>query len=138
VKVVLDTNVIVSGLFFGGIPGQILSAWNAGQFTLVLSASILAEYREVGAELSSRNDGLDFESFAAVLLLNSEVVDAPEHLDPQVCDDSEDDKFLACANAASAEIVVSGDRQLLATTGWNGIQVLKPREFSDRYLRTTD
>jgi uncharacterized protein len=49
VKVVIDTNVVISGLFFGGIPGQILSAWNAGQIELVLSAAILAEYREVGA-----------------------------------------------------------------------------------------
>ena len=83
-KVVIDTNVVVSGLFFGGIPGQILSAWNAGQIELVLSAAILAEYREVGAELSSRHPDLEFESFAAILLLNSDVVDAPQYLEPPV------------------------------------------------------
>jgi putative PIN family toxin of toxin-antitoxin system len=53
VKIVLDTNVVVSRLFFGGYPGKILSAWHNQQLTLVLSASILAEYREVGTELNA-------------------------------------------------------------------------------------
>jgi putative PIN family toxin of toxin-antitoxin system len=134
VKVVLDTNVLVSGLFFGGVPGKILSAWSDGAISLVLSASILAEYREVGAELSSRYSELDFESFAALLVIHSEIVDAPEHLDPPVCTDRADDKFLSCALVSGATVVVSGDRQLLATSGWRGIQVLRPRSFADVYL----
>lgn len=51
-KIVFDTNVMISGVFFGGVPGLILAAWNAGELSVVLSASILAEYREVG--LNSR------------------------------------------------------------------------------------
>jgi len=51
VKIVLDTNVVVSGVFFGGVPGRILSAWSAGKLALVLSPSILEEYRRVGNEL---------------------------------------------------------------------------------------
>ncbi len=47
-KVVVDTNVLVSGLLFGGVPGQILTAWTAGEFVLVVSPSILSEYRRVG------------------------------------------------------------------------------------------
>ena len=133
-KVVLDTNVLVSALFFGGVPGRILSAWSEGAISLVLSASILAEYREVGAELSSRYAELDFESFAALLVLHSEIVDAPEHLDPAVCADRADDKFLSCALVSGSSMIISGDTQLLATSGWNGIEVLKPRAFVDRYL----
>lgn len=49
-RVVLDTNVVASGVFFGGVPGRILAAWAAGDFTLVLSPQILAEYRRVGEE----------------------------------------------------------------------------------------
>lgn len=133
-KVVLDTNVVVSGLFFGGIPGRILSAWHAGHVTLVLSASILAEYREVGAELSARYGDLDFESFAALLVMNSEMIGAPEYFSDAVCDDPADDKFLACAAAAGVGVIVSGDRHLLAVSGWSGIEVLRPREFVERYL----
>lgn len=56
-KVVLDTNVVMSALFFGGVPGRILDAWNARQISLVLSAPVLAEYREVGVELSAAASG---------------------------------------------------------------------------------
>ena len=133
-KIVLDTNVVVSGLFFGGYPGEILSAWHRGRITLVLSASILAEYREVGAELSSHYGELDFEAFAALLVMHAEVVDAPPALAESVCSDPDDDKFLACAAAAGVAVVVSGDRHLLAVSGWRGIEILRPRAFVEQYL----
>ena len=134
-KVVLDTNVVVSGFFFGGVPGRILNAWRYGRVHLVLSAPILAEYREVGAELESRYGGSDFEPFAALLVLHSEIVDAPEHFHEPACSDPDDDKFLTCAMAAGASTVVSGDTALLNMDGWRGIEVLKPRAFVDRHLK---
>lgn len=133
-KIVLDTNVVISGVFFGGVPGRILSAWNAGEVSIVLSSSILAEYREVGAELTARYGGTGFEPFAALLLMRSEVVDAPEHLPEPVCSDSADDKFLACALAGGAPVIVSGDSHLLRVSGWNGIDVLRPRDFLEAYI----
>jgi predicted nucleic acid-binding protein len=51
-KVVVDTNVLVSGSLFGEVPGQILTAWTTGAFVLVVSPSILGEYRRVGRELA--------------------------------------------------------------------------------------
>jgi predicted nucleic acid-binding protein len=58
-KVVVDTNVLVSGLLFGGVPGQILTAWTSGAFVLVVSPSILSEYRRVGRELARGRPALD-------------------------------------------------------------------------------
>lgn len=136
-KAVVDTNVVLSGFFFGGMPGRILEAWRDGRLTLVLSASILAEYREAGAQLESRYGGSDFEAFAALLVVNSEVVDAPEQLAARACTDPDDDKFLACAIAAGARIIVSGDSALLGMSGWNSIEILKPRQFVERYLPET-
>ena len=133
-RIVLDTNVVVSGVFFAGCPGQILSAWHRGQITLVLSALILAEYREVGAELSAQYGELDFEAFAALLVMNADVVEVPETLAEGVCSDPDDDKFLACAAAAGASVIVSGDRHLLAVSGWRGVDVLTPRAFVEQYL----
>jgi uncharacterized protein len=129
VKVVVDTNVLVSAFFFGGVPGRILTAWNDGHITLVISAPVLAEYREVGEELNSRYGPLDFESFAALIVMNSDLVDAPEHLAESICADPADDKFFACAAAAGCQIIVSGDRHLLDASGWGGIEVLRPRQF---------
>jgi putative PIN family toxin of toxin-antitoxin system len=134
VKVVLDTNVVLSGLYFGGLPGRILEAWRDNRFTLVLSVPILAEYREVGAEFEAAYGGSDFEAFAALMLIQSEIVEAPGQLPERVCSDADDDKFLACALAAAASVIVSGDRALQAVTGWNRIDVVSPRRFLERYL----
>lgn len=133
-KAVLDSNVVLSGFFFGGIPGRILEAWHAKRFTLVLSPSILAEYREAGAVLEARYGGSDFETFTALLALNSAIVDAPDRLTEAVCADLDDDKFLACALTAGAGVVVSGDKDLLDVSGWRGIEVVRPRTFVDRHL----
>lgn len=133
-RVVLDTNVVMSGVFFGGVPGQILTAWHGGRVTLVVSPSILDEYRRVGALLAAQYEGVNFEPFAALLAVHAEVVDAPEHLAEPVGEDPADQKFLACALGAGATCVVSGDWHLLRVSGWQGIEVLRPRTFVDRYL----
>jgi len=51
VRVVLDTNVVLSGVFFGGVSGEILAAWSHGRFDVVVSAAIFAEYGRAGTEL---------------------------------------------------------------------------------------
>jgi predicted nucleic acid-binding protein len=51
VKVVLDTNVLIYGIFFSGPPSEILTAWARGQFDIVVSLEILEEYRRVVDEL---------------------------------------------------------------------------------------
>ena len=132
-KVVVDTNVVLSGVFFGGLPGRVLEAWREGRFTLVLSAPY-SPNREAGAEFESQYGGAAFEAFAALLVMNSEIVDAPAHLPDQVCTDPDDDKFLACALAAGISVIVSGDKRLRAVSGWNGIEILTPRQFIDRYV----
>lgn len=136
-KVVIDTNVVLSGFFFGGVPGQILEAWHSGLIIPVLSPSILSEYREAAREIEAKYGPADFESLASLLLVHSEVVDAPAHLPVQVCTDPHDDKFLACALVSATKVITTGDSALLALNGWNGLEILKPRTFVDRYLSDT-
>jgi len=59
-KVVLDTNVLVSGIFFSGPPAEILRAWSQGKFKLVLSPEIIDEYTRVSAELADKFPDIDF------------------------------------------------------------------------------
>ena len=134
-KVVVDTNVVVSGLLFGGVPGQILTAWSTGAIQLVISPSILEEYRRVGLELSKGREPLvsALETLLAMLTVHAFIVDAPP-LDERVCEDPDDDKFLAAAVAANVAVVVSGDKHLLRVSGWRRIEVMKPRQFVDRYV----
>ena len=78
-RVILDTNVVVSGVFFGGVPGRILSAWSAGKLVLVLSPAILEEYRRVGHELERMHleVGATFEPVLTLIAMHAMIVDAP-------------------------------------------------------------
>ena len=135
-RVVLDTNVLVSGVFFGGVPGRILSAWAAHRFALVLSPPILDEYQRVGEELGRRHPGLadHFAGLLALVATHALIVSAPS-LPETVSEDPDDDMFLAAALASATSVIVSGDHHLLAVSGWRGIAVVKPRVFLDDYLR---
>ena len=100
-KVVLDTNVLVSGLLFGGVPGRILTAWSTGAIRLVISPPILEEYRRVGLALSKGREPLvgTLEALLAMLTVHALLVDAPP-LDERVSEDPDDEMFLAAALAA--------------------------------------
>jgi uncharacterized protein len=132
---VVDTNVIMSGIFFGGVPGRLLDAWAVGRVELVLSPAILDEYRRVGAELAAtypeRGDAVT--PVLALIAMNATLVDAAP-LNEEVSADPDDDKFLAAAVAANTHIVVSGDQHLLDVSGWRNIKILTPRQFADRHL----
>jgi putative PIN family toxin of toxin-antitoxin system len=133
VRIVLDTNVFVSAVFFGGVPGRILTAWRDGRLQLVLSPAILDEYRRVGEALGAQYTGIDLSPVLALLAIGAEIVDAPALPEP-VSVDPDDDKFLACASAAGVEVLVSGDKHLVDHDGWRGLQVLRPRQFADTFL----
>lgn len=134
-RALLDTNVLVSGVFFGGTPGRVVAAVAGGRVSLVLSLEILDEYRRVGHELERRYPKLrgTFEPVVALLVATAVVVDAPP-LPAPVSADPDDDKFLAAAVAARSSVIVSGDRHLLDVAGWRGILVLTPRQFVDEVL----
>jgi putative PIN family toxin of toxin-antitoxin system len=132
-KVILDTNVFVSGVFFSGPPFEILSAWRKGQVQLVISPEILEEYYRVGERLSERFPGIDLEPILALLTVKAQLIPSPA-LPESVCDDPDDDKFLACAIASGTKVVVSGDRHLLKASGYSGITVIRPRKFVEEFL----
>jgi uncharacterized protein len=133
VKVVLDTNVFVSGIFFSGPPYQILEAWRAGRIILVLSSEILEEYRRVASVLAEQFPPVDLYAILAFVEREAEFHNVPA-LPLPVCSDPDDDKFLACAIASGATVIVSGDKHLLRVSGFQGIKVFKPRYFLETYF----
>jgi len=133
VRIVLDTNVFVSGIFFGGVPGRILDGWRDARVQLVLSPEILEEYQRVGQVLSAQYLGVDLEPFLGLLAVQAEIVEAPS-LTERVSADPDDDKFLACAISTGVAVIVSGDKDLLDQSGWRSIRVLRPRQFADEFL----
>jgi len=133
VRVVLDTNVLMSGVFFGGPPGRILLAWQQGQLTLLSSPEIIEEYVAIGERLRRSYPGVDPGAVLALIVHHARLVE-PRVLDKQVCTDPDDDKFIACALGGGGKYVVSGDRALLAVKEYEGVEVIRPRAFCDAIL----
>jgi putative PIN family toxin of toxin-antitoxin system len=132
-RVILDTNVFVSGIFFTGPPYQILKAWHDGKLKLVISPEILEEYQRVGAALAEQFSSIDLRLILELVTIKAELVRAKGLSEP-VCVDPDDDKFLACALTSKSKVIVSGDKHLLHVSGFREIRVLKPREFVDEFL----
>ena len=128
IKAILDTNVIVSGIFWKGAPFEILEAWQKRRFLLVVSLPILNEYRRVLDEMIKKRPSSVLGSILEVIELHSEMVE-PISFTRTVCSDPDDDKFLEAALAADAVYVVGGDAALLALNYHHGIQIVRPAQF---------
>ena len=132
-KIVLDTNVLVSGIFFSGPPRRILDAWTEGVIQFVVSVPILEEYRRVTTELEKQFPTVNIGPVFDFLLVQAEIT-FPRVLPAPVSPDPEDEKFIECALSAGIKVIVSGDKDLLGVSGYEGIRVLRPRAFVERYL----
>ena len=133
-KIILDTNVFISGIFFSGPPSQILKAWQNSRLQIVLSQEILNEYQRVAESLVGKFPIIDILPIIELMTIHGQLIDA-EGFDVSVCDDPDDNKFMECAIASNSKIIISGDKHLLKVSGYQGIKVLKPREFVDSYLK---
>jgi putative PIN family toxin of toxin-antitoxin system len=132
VRVVVDTNVIVSALFFRGVPYALLDAWRDRRFILVTSPEILEEYRDVANRLSRKHKAVNIDRFIELVTVSSEIVE-PAEMISQITKDPKDEKFLACAFGGNASVIVSGDDHLLSVNGYGGLRILKPRDFLRLY-----
>ena len=134
-KVVIDTNVFISGVFFSGAPYLVLRAWRDDKIVVVLSLEIMAEYRRIGEIIAQDHPGIDLTKMLDFVFQNAVIYDAPP-LPEHISEDPDDEKFLACALASGSKLIVSGDKHLLKVSGYQEIEVLKPREFLDKYFPT--
>ena len=132
-KIVLDTNVFISGVFFTGPPYQILKAWRDGKFEILISKEILEEYKRVGESLSIQFPQVTLTPILKFFAIRAELIEA-QPLSASVCEDPDDDKFFACAIVGESKLIISGDKHLLKVSGYQGIKVLKPKEFINQYL----
>ncbi len=131
-RVVLDTNVVVSGLLWSSAPSQLLVAAEVGEIELFTSRPLLVELSGVLAR-SKFARAID-----AVALTHNELVFSyaelatmvlPAEIPPTIAADLSDDQVLACAVAALADIIVSGDKHLHSLGGsYEGIRIVFPTE----------
>ena len=128
-RVVLDTNVLVSAVLFGGLPREILLRAPRGEFDVVTTVHLMAEFEDVlterfGVQVEiARAARAEYELLAQIV--------HPRRI-PQVARDPDDNEVLAAARSGDAEYVVTGDRDLLALGEHEGTRVLTPRQFEER------
>lgn len=129
-RIVLDTNIIVSSLW-GGPPRKIMESCRAGHFKLLLSRPILEEYVAVLSRFEVQEEDMDYFEALFVDPKRTENV-SPTVRVRLIKEDPSDDKFLECALSGKADFIVSGDKHLLGLESFHGIPIITPRAFLGR------
>jgi uncharacterized protein len=128
-RAVIDTNVLLAGLLWRGPPYALLEQVRSGALTFISSPELLSELAEVLArpkfdEIVKRSQSSREQMLLQVRML-AEVMEPPP-LPKPVCRDPDDDAVLALAIAAQADLIVSGDDDLLSLQSFEGIPILSP------------
>ena len=131
-RIVVDTNVLISGVFFGGFPRKILRASVEGRVRACASMEILNEYQEIIREMVLRKQGNIDVSILNPLIRSMEIIEPASQI--EICRDPDDDKFINCARDAHAMYIVSGDKDLLVIQQFENISIVTAKEFCERYL----
>jgi len=128
-RVVLDTNVLLSGILWKGLPGNIIDHWKEGLFHLVVTDEIFAEYQAVLGRFAGDNE-IEIEIDEMIQIVGERAFWCAEvKLTEAVCRDQDDDKFVAAALGGNARFIVSGDKALLEVGSFGGVEILTARQF---------
>ncbi len=128
-NVVIDTNVLISGIFWKGKPGKVLQLWKDDIIVLLATTDILDEYIRVISQLHSKQSDLAQE-WTDFISTNIQIVLKTAKF--ALCRDSDDDKFLECAVSLNADCIISSDDDLLSLKEIKGIPILKASSFLAR------
>jgi len=135
VRLVLDTNVVVSALLWGGTPERLIALAGDGAIQLVTSPALLAELERLlgRPKLTTQlqRQGLNPRDVLARYVELAQAIDAPLIEEAQLRD-PDDAVVLACARAAQVDAIVSGDADLQVLGAYDGIPILSPAQALQR------
>lgn len=131
-KIVVDTNVVISGIFFGGNPRKIVEAIVDSNIDAYATPEIIEEYMEIIESMVKRKQGRLNQSALYPLFSALKIIEKTSEI--KICRDPDDDKFIGCAMDSKALYIVSGDNDLLDIHEYEGIQIITAKEFCDTYL----
>ena len=126
-KIVIDTNIYISTIFWGGKPREIIELGRSGRLWIFTSAEIEKEIDEK-LKLKYKLDAdealhilLDFSTFTIPAKITQRI--------KAIADDADDDKFIECAVACGVDYIVSGDKHLLELKEYGGIRIINAADF---------
>lgn len=131
-KAVFDTNVLIAAFVTEGVCSKLLIRARRGNFDLILSTTIIQEFTRILHKKFSVAPS-EISNIAAVLSeAASDIIKRTGPI-PPTCRDPDDDLILACARDAGANYIVTGDEDLLVLKSFQGIGILKPRDFESLF-----
>ena len=132
-KIVLDTNVVISGFLIpAGPPGIIVDLWAEGRVTVVVSQALIEEYFDVLLRPKFKRVGSIIERqdiLMELLDMENTIFVYPSIRLNVIEDDPEDNRLLECAVEGGVQYIVSGNDHLLALKEFQGIAIISPAEF---------
>ena len=132
-KIVVDTNVVISGVFFGGYPRKIVEAIVAGDIDAFATTDIISEYMEIINSMIKRKQGKLNQNILSPLFSSLTIIQSESKID--ISRDHDDNMFIECAVDARALYIVSGDNDLLDIREYNEVQIITARDFCEQYLK---
>ncbi len=127
-KAVIDTNVIVSGMVFGGIPAEIMRRASSQDIKMITCEQLLIELGEVLRRPKLRLSEEDtctildlIRDFSSIVLIAGPC--------PKIALDPDDDIVLECAKSSLAEYIITGDAHLLQLRVYHWILIITPSQF---------
>ncbi len=125
-KIVLDTNVLVSGIFWGGLPKKIIELAIEKSISLYATESIVREYFRIIDKIGKKDLSLSNE-WKMLLLDLITIIESNESI--KICRDPYDDMFIECAVSCGASYIVSGDDDLLSLEKFNEIEIVTAKSY---------
>jgi len=127
-RIILDTNVFVSGIFWeGNFCSQIIEKWKEKRFDLVSSIEIVDELVKTLLDFKIQMPKEMIKGWQKLIIENSAIVEPTIKID-FIKEDPNDNKFLEAAITGNADLIISQDKHLLKLKEYEGIRILKPEE----------
>ena len=126
-KVVLDTNIFISGIHWSGDSERILDAWFEDKFELISSEVIIEELVKTLSNFKIPLSREDILHWASIITGKAVLVDSKTKLNI-VKDDPDDDKFLEVGVTGKVDVIISQDKHLLKLKEYQGIKIVNPKE----------
>jgi uncharacterized protein len=129
IKVILNTNVLVSALLFKKETSKIVGLWKSGKILPAVSKETFDEFRKVleYPRFALSKDEIHMIIYKEVLPF-FEVVEIKKRV-KGICKDPDDDKFLSCALSAKAKFIVSGDKDLRRLQTYKSVRIISPLDL---------
>lgn len=127
-KIILDTNIWISGIHWNGESFKIIQSWKNHKFELIISWEIISELIRILSDFKIKMEENELSFWINSILINSELVEPKQKLNI-VKEDPNDNMFLEAAEESNADYIITQDNHLLKLRSYKTAKILTPKEF---------